>query len=345
MTLPLTSESGTRTVLATAVDAIRILSPHEFIVGTQRVAVPPQANPATGGSLSPEENMIRALQAQLYASVYNRRFEVDAVPAAPATFTDMADELSRANPGRERWDHGWQVYDTQPNGMIQAHKQGRAQMFYPGQYMMLGGTMPHGASVANGAVVSVYLAKEMRNFQPGFYLVLGENVQPYYEQASLVRVYWNISPDGAVPIVGELVARFNRFQVPFRFKCLSFRELYDRYDSGVLFVGRRQWDIAALLVAELYRSIRRHLRPDTPLFTKRLAPGLALAEDPGDGESFGTSRCRLVAEGLWAAHQRGAQRSDERLEAIADAFARAGLSRERPWLNSGSIDHYDVRLD
>src|SRR5204863_5149 len=85
-----------------------------------------------------------------------------------------------------------------------------------------------------------------------------------------------------------------RFQVPFRFKCLSYRELYDRFDSAVLFVGRRQWDITSLLVREIYGKVKDRLRPETPLFAKQIAPGLALAEDPGNGESFGTSRCRCT---------------------------------------------------
>ena len=52
-------------------------------------------------------------------------------------------------------------------------------MFYPGQYMPLGvapGTPA--TAVRSGAMISAYLAKEMRNFQDGFYIVLSENVQP-----------------------------------------------------------------------------------------------------------------------------------------------------------------------
>ena len=113
----------------------------------------------------------------------------------------------------------------------------------------------------------------------------------------------------------------------------------------MLFVGRRQWDITALLVQELYGKVKEHLRPEVPMFTRRLAAGLAFAEDPGSGDSFGTSRCRLIAQGVWNAYQRGLQTESARMEEISLAFARAGLSPERPWLNAGSVDIYDVRLD
>jgi HopA1 effector protein family len=328
--------------LMAALRSLVILSPQEFTFEGRRMPAVPQ--PDLSGGVTPQHAMISALQAQLYGTVYNRAFSPAVPPASPPSLTNITLELSRVNPGRERWDHGWQVYQTLPSGMIQAHKHGRAQMFYPGQYMPVGAT-PGAQAPVQGTIVSVYLAKEMRNFQDGFYIALGEQVQPYYEQTSLVRVYWNIRPDGAIPIVSELVGRFNRFQVPFRFKCLAYTELYERFDAAVLFVGRRRWDIAALLIAEIYPRLKAHLRPDIPLFTKRLAPGLALAEDPASGESFGTSRCRLIAEGLWQAYQRGLQTESARVDEIANAFRRAGIALEHPWLNPGSMDIYDVHVD
>jgi hypothetical protein len=330
--------------LADALRHLVILSPHEYTFGGQTIPVPLQPDAAAGTVVSSQERMLNALQAQFYATVYNRAFTATVAPQAPPRFTDMTNELSRANPGRERWDHGWQVYQAMPNGIVQAHKRGKAQMFYAGQYMPVGAPADPRAVPQNGAIISAYLAKEMRNFQEGFYVALSENVQPYYEQATLVRIYWHMRPDGAVPILRQLISRFNRFQVPFRFKCLAYAELYDRFDTGVLFVGRRQWDITALLVQELYAEVKAYLKPEVPLFTKRLAAGLAFAEDPGTGDSFGMSRCRLIAEGVWDAYQHGLQTEPARLQGIAAAFARAGISSERPWLNPGSVDTYDVRL-
>jgi hypothetical protein len=341
---PLTAPLMIDARLTNALRSLVIVSPNEFTLGGQRIPVTPQPD-VTGRPVLPQHAMIAALQAQLYGAAYNRPFDPAVPLRMPQTFTDMNDDLSRANPGRERWDHGWQVYQALPTGVIQAHKHGRAHMFLSGQYMASGAVPGSNAPVQQGSVVSVYLAKEMRNFQEGFYIALGEQVQPYYEQASLVRLYWNIRPDGAVPIVRDLVGRFNRFQVPFRFKCLSYSELYDRFDAGVLFVGRRRWDITAVLVAELYPKIAQYLKPEVPSFTKPLAPGLALAEDPGSGDSFGTSRCRLIAEGVWEAYQRGLQTESARLDKIAEAFTRAGVSPAHPWLNPGSVDIYDLRID
>ena len=116
-------------------------------------------------------------------------------------------------------------------------------------------------------MISAYLAKEMRNFQDGFYIVLSENVQPCTNSDARSSLL-HIGPDGTLPMVRELVSRFNRFQVPFRFKCLAYPELYTRFDAAVLFVGRRQWDITACWSRSLCGKLKEHLRPEVPMFTR-----------------------------------------------------------------------------
>jgi hypothetical protein len=87
--------------------------------------------------------------------------------------------------------------------------------------------------------------------------------------------------------------------------------------------------------------VQQELKPATPLFSKHLADGLGFAEDPRTGESFGMNRCRLMAEAVCRAHQRGHDSAEARLGEIAAAFAAAGLSFECPYLNAGTVDAYD----
>ena len=75
------------------------------------------------------------------------------------------------------------------------------------------------------------------------------------------------------------------------------------------------------------------LRSGSPAFTLPLARGVALAEYvTGDGGSFGTSRCRLLAEGLVDAHEHRARSLPERLDAVAARFAARGLDLDAPHL-------------
>jgi hypothetical protein len=65
-----------------------------------------------------------------------------------------------------------------------------------------------------------------------------------------------------------------------------------------------------------------------------------LAEDPGNMESFGTNRCRILAEAIWLAFTQGAQTERERLRVVRNQFEQYGLSLDQPWLNPGSVDRY-----
>ena len=69
-----------------------------------------------------------------------------------------------------------------------------------------------------------------------------------------------------------------------------------------MYIDRRYYPIAALLVESIYGGVRPWLNASTPLFAKPLARGLALAEDPGD--SFGKHRCTILA-GAMAASRGG----------------------------------------
>ena len=95
------------------------------------------------------------------------------------------------------------------------------------------------------------------------------------------------------------------------------------------------------LLVDVYQAVKDNLKPETPLFTKRLAAGLGFAEDPGNGESFGMSRCRIVAEGLWSAYVKGLPTQQARLQEVIAHFEKNGIALEHPYLNARSIDHYE----
>jgi hypothetical protein len=70
---------------------------------------------------------------------------------------------------------------------------------------------------------------------------------------------------------------------------------------------------------------------------------VAVAEHvPEHGLSFGSSRCRLLAEGVVAAYERGATALPARLEAVARCFSERGLDLDRPYLAPGSSDVYEL---
>jgi len=298
-----------------------------------RAAGPMQ--PSSAAASSP----VVQLQHLFYESCYCRRFA--GAPAErwvmPAPDPGFVEALAAANAGSERWDGGWRLAQTLPSGQVVAGKGDLTRMVWPGEFHSHG---PPGMPPGPGTDLSLFVPKESRTLQPGFYLVYGETLGDQMEEFGLVRLYWNVTAPGAAQLIAGVTEALNRFAIPFRFKCLCVPALFNRADAAVLYVAKRHYRIAAQLLADVYRLLRPALKDATPLFTKPLADGLGLAEDPKTSESFGMNRCRLLAEAVCNAHARGLDSAEARLSEVAATFAAAGVALERPYLNAGSADAY-----
>jgi hypothetical protein len=308
----------------------------------------PHAAAGLASGLSPTGNpVVTQLQNLFYEHCYCRRFKGEAAdtpaaradtPAAQPSGQGLIEAISAANTSREHWDAGWQLMQTLPSGQIVAVKGAMTRMAWPGEFHGHGSP---GMQLLPGAGISLFAPRESRTPQPGFYFAFGEALADQQEDYGIVRFYWNVTADGVAPLVGAITPALNHFAIPFRFKCLYLPELFDRSDAAVLYVAKRHYRIVATMLQDVHRAVRPRLKSATPLFSKRLAYGLGLAEDPGTGESFGMSRCRLLAEAACRAHERGLYSAEARLEEAAGAFAATGLSLDRPYLNAGSFDQYE----
>ena len=284
--------------------------------------------------------LVALLEQALYQHCYCRTFDGGLRDEQPLNVQgiDLTPALSEANSTRERWDAGWQVYQILPSGQILAHKDGRTRALWPGEFLS---TDAPGMALRPGMNLSVFFMRETRTMQPGFYFAFGEAQAGELDNFSLARLYWNVRAEGAVTLMRTVTRGLNRFQVPFRLKSLTNSAFYTRNDAAVLYVDKRFFRVTARVLADIYEEVSQHLRPDAPLFTKPLADGLALAEEPYTGESFGMQRCRILAEGILSAHARGARDEAARLEEVERHFAAYGLKLEAPYLNPRSIDQYE----
>ena len=221
------------------------------------------------------------------------------------------------------------------HGQLIARRGATTRMLSPGEFVNLSGS---GMFLAPGSAVRVYVPRESLAIQAGYYHAFGETLPDSCDEFSMVRFYWNVSAEGAAELVRLISGELNRWQTPFRFKTGVQPGMLARCDSAVLYAPRRCASFAYELALEIHSRIGKLLRAAVPLFTLRLAPGLAFAEDPGTQESFGTSRCRILAHGIWLAHEQGALNLEERLAIVEQRFRSEGISPERPWLNPGSAD-------
>jgi hypothetical protein len=321
------------------VDAIVIVSPRSFtFAGRPSSGV---AMPMPGLRLAPEMPPIFGeLVGQLYQHCYSNRFTgtlKDRDPVGGEIASEWFEKLSSANQSQARWEDGWQMQYGMPNGQVIAQRGALIRMLAPGEFVDLGGA---GMALAPGATLRLHVARESRSMQPGFYYAFGETLSDSSGEISVVRFYWNVPLEAAAELLLLVSGALNRWRVPFRFKIAGNRAVFERSDSAVLYVARRYAPLVYELASAIYQQVQPRLRKDVPLFTLGLGPGLGFAEDPGTPESFGLSRCRLLAQGLWLAHTRGVEESGERLANIKEAFGTEGISLERPWLNAAALDEF-----
>jgi HopA1 effector protein family len=318
--------------------AVVIRSPLEYELGgrTQRVApFGAGQSPMWSTYSAGQPPLVVDLQTRIYDEAYCRPLGTRLEP--PSDPVSIVESLSAANTGRDRWESGWSLAQLMPNGHAMARKGDLANAFAPGEFAAANGGPP-----SPGTPLHVFFARESRTQQPGFYVVNSETPAPLGAESRMTRIYWHISEAGAAPLVQVLTTLLNRYQVPFRFKTLAYSGVYTRTDAAVLYFAARYHQIVSRILPSIRGEVRSHLRPATPLLAWKLHDGIALAEDPANGESFGMNRSRLVAQAIWDAYARGMQSEESRMAELEIQFQKSGLSLDRPHLRAASAGIYEA---
>ena len=294
-----------------------------------------------------QNSLVGLMQKVLYEQAYTRHFQgIWHTPTKLSTdgVTEFMDSLSTSNTSRSFWDEGWKIQELSAagDGVAVATKYGMTRQVLPGEYLSDEGL---GTYPISGTPIRIFFPREHPGLDGGFYFSFGESPAQPFSVKSVFRVYWNISAATSPLLLHNLTKMLNRFEVPFRFKCLNNPHLYAaRIDNAILYVNRRFHRIALEIMYDLYNQFKDGVLPHTPLFSKALAPGLGLAEDPQNGESFGMSRCRIVAEGLWEAFQKKHDSLEAKKHLIKERFIHYGLSLDAPYLNPKSPYVYDFPI-
>ncbi|TRU09398.1 MAG: hypothetical protein EWV60_11440 [Microcystis sp. Msp_OC_L_20101000_S702] len=248
---------------------------------------------------------------------------------------DFYGQLEEANKGEGYFDSGWSVLREETDGSLAVTKGGLRLHIQRDKHLQ-----ESEKAAAVGDVVSILMPKNL--VQNGFYMAVG-NAGLQREEA-MVRLYFNVTPEGAVAVMTGLTERLNERGIPFSFKALYNPVDYQRYDAGVLYFGKTDYELVRQVVANVYQQNQSVFKPEIPLFTLELAPGLGLAEEPdkkfGSEESFGMNRCQIIANGLLMAWQQEDNSAAGRIAAISEQFSGLGIDWQRPYLNADSEDVY-----
>jgi HopA1 effector protein family len=321
-----------------ALEAVAIDSPTSFYWFGARTGAASQRIRSSIGGTKTRVYLKRILQGRLYRDFYCRGRATPAEDASPPRgsprLTPFIGALSAANSGSGSREPGWMVRGIE-DGQVVVERNGLSVWVGPDDIY----GAPH--APRPGDECAIRFPKELLGLFPGFYMALGNLGLVPSQATTFVRFYWNLQSGGAPLLLEAATQMLNRDKIPFQLKVLSDPDLYDRCDAGVLYVEKSGYPRVADAVRRIYRNLSNHLNPSTPVFTKRLASGLALAEGPPDStESFGASRCGMLAEGIIRAWEEGAEQVSARMEWVAESFADAGIGLDSPFLSPGSTDDY-----
>jgi hypothetical protein len=336
-TIDATSTTFARQLLA-VIDAVTLHPPARFswLGFLSEVPVGLELDPETARAY-----LRASLADRLYVDFYCAGFPrpTGQVPAGRMLDRDdrFVEALSAANGGAGPWEPGWRLIAEDGRRWI-AERDGLA-LAVPGERLR----SATGDGLRSGVEADVRLPKELRRMSPGYYMLLGDvPLDPRVNQ--LVRVYWHLTEELAVAFVAAASTVLNRARLAFRLKVLDRGDAYRRCDAAILYAYKSDFSRAHDALRELHLQFAGLLPAIVPPFTKQLAAGIALAEDPGGGASFGEHRCSLLADALIRASEQGAGDAEGYATIIRAHFVEAGVDLDAPFLAEGSSDIYD-RLD
>jgi hypothetical protein len=251
------------------------------------------------------------------------------------------ERLHESNCGEGYFDPGWSVLREESDGSLAVTKGGVRLHIERDKHLQ-----PSEKAAIVDDVVAIRMPKNV--VQNGFYMALSNmgssRLADSKGQPLTVRIYFNLTPEGAVAVVSALTKQLNQMAISFSFKVLYNPDDYKRYDSGVLYFDKRDYEVVREIVQIVYGETRSHFKPEVPLFTKQLALGLGLAEEPDKKfalqESFGMNRCQIVANGLLEAWHQGDNSPEGKMQAILGYFSLLGIDVQRVYLNANSEDIY-----
>jgi hypothetical protein len=246
--------------------------------------------------------------------------------------TPFVQRLIEANNGTGTVEYGWSLVGKSDSTIVVSRDDGLQLWVSERESIVKDPDSDHRMGLG--------LPKHYLGRSPGHYIALGDKPLRLAPEDQLTRVYLNVAAASAQPLVKILTQVLNTEKIPFSLKVLSEPSRYGRGDSAVLYVRRTDFEAIRKVISQTLSVSEIDFLPLTPALTKRLAPGIGLAEDPGNGRSFGQHRCGLIAEGLVEAAANNAQSNEGKIGYVDAVFRSNGLDLEVPFLAPGARDIY-----
>ncbi len=247
--------------------------------------------------------------------------------------------LRAAFPGTGYVDNGWRVTGLDDRATVQVEKDGvtlhadRAEIASDQGLIKI------------GAQVGVLFPKDALLAALGFYVGFS-NAGPA-QGSRILRIYVTAHVNSAAEVLNRLADAISTVGVPATIKICSNREQFRRRDNTVVYVSYDAYPTAISAVKESLAPRPELLRPESPAFTKRIGRGIAVAEEPKQTpgnrflpDSFGMSRCRVIAAALLQMTDRAELNRAQMHELLRNHVQRAGLDPDRLHLSSANASEF-----
>lgn len=251
--------------------------------------------------------------------------------------SSLFQSLDLANRGDGFFDRDWSIVEIEDNGLWAVSKNNLTLHIKPNIHLR-----QEERSATVGDTVSVLMPNHL--VERDVYIAIGNAGNPLQNRCRAVNFYLNIEAEGAIAFLDTLTQELNELTLPFRCQFLYDRELYERYDTGVLTIAKTDYLVLEPVLSRIYQQHQSHFREGTPLFTKSLARGLAIAELPQDTsdsvETFALDRFQTIVDSLFSAWRGDRHTPQSRLDSILQSFAARAIDISRPYLEPNSEDIY-----
>ncbi len=283
-------------------------------------------------SLASATGWQHALSLELYSAWYAGCTPPTAMPA-PLSAPDLlrgpalVAQLRAAHAATVRFSDGWVVRAIGRAGAAALTRDSELLYRLQPDYLSISG---RGAPVRVGDVVSVATRRDEADVSTGWWFTYGRGGVPV--NVPTVRLYWNCPATLAPEVVGVLTQLLEACAIPYSLKCPYEAAGYLRTDSFVLYLHREDWGAIRHHLRDAHDRLSAQLRDGHPKLALPLGRGVALAEDPGDGRSFGESRSQSVATGALAAMVLGVDDESKVLAILSQHLRQQNISPARPHL-------------
>lgn len=273
-----------------------------------------------------------SLSAALYTRWYAGWWPPSPAPHSHTDIPAVPAQLRSAHAGTERFDSGWVARAVSRGGGVLASRGAEQLHLESGDYV---NRTRMAAPVRSGDLLDIVTRRDTPLPLDGWWQAWAATGPA--PTLPMLRIYWNSGLDAAASLVRAITTVLEARGFSYTMKCPSQPELFGRRDSIVLYLSPAVWTHVKAELRDAHSRVAPLLRPSTPPFTLWLGRGVALAQDPGNGYSFGETMAWAVADGVLSAHAAGLHNEDEWLSRMAERLIANGVSPLHPYRGAEEV--------